>query len=163
MSPRERVGIAEVKVARAPALLVAYGLGSCLGIALYDPQLQVGGLAHTLLPAPRPRQRGAGGTKFVETAIRVMVDELLQRGACRERLAAKVVGGANMFEPLHPAVTDGIGARNAQTARETLRVLGIPLLAEDVGGNHGRTVEFVLATGEVRVRSVCHADVKKSL
>lgn len=160
---KERVGIAEVRVAQAPAILVAYGLGSCLGITLYDPQAQLGGLAHSLLPAPLPGQRRELGTKFVDAAIEVMVEELARLGARRESLAAKIVGGAHMFEPLHHATAAGIGARNAQSAREALRSMEIPLLAEDVGGNYGRTVEFELATGEVRVRSTCHPDVKRFL
>lgn len=163
MNPKERVGISEFKVANSPTVLVSYGLGSCLGITLYDPQQQVGGLAHTLLPTSRPGVRETRGTKFVDVAIRLMIEELTRLGAERGRLAAKIVGGSNMFEPLHPTATDGIGVRNARTARETLETLGIPLLAEDVGGNHGRTMEFDLASGEVLVRSVCHPDANRTL
>jgi chemotaxis protein CheD len=163
MKQMERVAISEFKVANAPTVLVTYGLGSCLGITLYDPRQQLGGLAHTLLPTSRPGVREPRETKFVDVAIRLMIEELTRLGAARERLAAKMVGGSNMFEPLHPPATDGIGARNARTARETLETLGIPLLAEDVGGHHGRTVEFDLATGEVLVRSICHPDANRTL
>lgn len=155
MMTKERVAISEVKVAEAPAVLVTYGLGSCLAVALYEPEKKVGGLAHTLLPAPRTGGEEARPTKFVTRAIRIMVDDLCGRGAQRSRLSAKLVGGATMFQPLQPVPAEEmIGARNIRAARETLQELGIPLLAEDVGGNHGRTVEFDLATGEVRVRSV---------
>jgi chemotaxis protein CheD len=154
MAFRERVGISEFRVAQPPAVLVSYGLGSCLGIALYDPQRQLGGLAHTLLPTPRPGIQDARPAKFVDAAIRLMVEELIRQGAEPGRLAAKIIGGANMFEPQHGSAEDGIGARNARAARQTLLELGIPLLAEDVGGHHGRTVEFDLATGTVQVRSV---------
>jgi chemotaxis protein CheD len=149
-----RVGISEFRVVRAPAVLVAYGLGSCLGVILDDRQQRLGGMAHTLLPASqagRPEERLA---KYVDAAIGLLVDELLRQGAGRERLSARLVGGANMFEPLYPSATDGVGARNVRMARATLQALGIPLLAEDVGGSHGRTVEFDLATGQVVVRSV---------
>lgn len=155
MRQKERVGISEVRVHRAPAILVTYGLGSCLGIALYEPQAKVGGLAHTLLPAPRAGAEATRPNKFVPAAIRAMIAELCEQGADRGRLQAKLVGGATMFEPLHPGPSEeGIGARNIRAARQALRELGIPVVAEDVGGNHGRTVEFDLATGEVRVRSV---------
>jgi chemotaxis protein CheD len=92
-----------------------------------------------------------------------MMEELLELGAEKDCLVAKILGGANMFEALHPSGAEGVGARNARAARETLELLGIPLLAEDIGGNHGRTVEFDLATGEVRIRSVCHPDANRTL
>lgn len=159
MSVRERVGISEFRVARPPAILVTYGLGSCLGIVLYDRERQIGGLAHTLLPAPRPGFEGGRLTKFVDNAIRMMVAELEQQGAARGSLTARIVGGANMFVPLYEsAAEDGIGARNVRAARETLQALAIPVLAEDVGGSHGRSVEFDLDAGTVQVRSVCGGD-----
>ncbi|PLX83523.1 MAG: chemoreceptor glutamine deamidase CheD [Desulfuromonas sp.] len=154
MTSKVRVGISEYRVAEGPAVLVTYGLGSCLGIVLYDARVRVGGLAHTLLPRPRPGMEQTRMTKFVDAALRLMLEELLVMGAERERLQARIVGGANMFEPLHGAAKETIGERNVRAARETLRELGIPLLAEDVGGRHGRTVEFDLGSGEVRVRSM---------
>ncbi|KIH77791.1 chemotaxis protein CheD [Geoalkalibacter ferrihydriticus] len=154
MSERQRVGISEMYVARAPATLVTYGLGSCLSITLYDPLTCCGGMAHTLLPTPRPGRSETRPGKFVATAVHSLVSELLALGAGRDRLQAKLVGGANMFENLVTPGGDLIGERNAQTARALLAALGIPLVAEDVGGNFGRTAELVLATGEVRVKSV---------
>jgi len=158
MSVRERVGISEFRVAPAPAVLVAYGLGSCLGVVIDDRPRGLGGLAHTLLPSPWPGSQALRPGKFVAAAIRRMVDELLGLGAVRASLAARIVGGANMFEPLHNQVEEGIGVRNVRTAHATLRDFEIPLLAEDVGGRHGRTVKFDLATGCVQVRSVRGGD-----
>lgn len=154
MKSKERVGISEFRVSRSPVVLVTYGLGSCLGITLYEPESRMGGLAHTLLPAPRPGVDEERPGKFVASAIRRMFDQLTAQGATPERLAAKLIGGANMFEQIHPPSGEGIGARNIRAARETLQVLGIPILGEDVGGQHGRTVEFDLETGKVLVRSV---------
>lgn len=162
MNRKERVGISEFKTARAPAVLVTYGLGSCLGITLYDPLRQLGGLAHTLLPLFRPGDK-TRETKYVDSAIRLMMAELIELGAERDCLEAKISGGANMFEPLYAPETEGVGARNARAARETLHLLGIPLLAEDIGGNHGRTVEFDLANGEVRVSSVRNPGANRTL
>lgn len=154
MSERSRIGIAELRVARAPGILISYGLGSCLGITLYDPQLHLGGLAHTLLPAARP-SLGEGKTpKFVDVAIERMLTELLHEGASRERLEAKLAGGANMFSGAGLQADGGIGQRNIQAARTVLAALGIPLVAEDVGGSCGRTIEFDLATGQLLIRSV---------
>ena len=149
-----RVGIAEMRVERAPGLLVAYGLGSCIGIALYDPEAYLGGMAHTLLPGRREGGEAFRSSKFVDSAIGAMVAEMESLGASRERLWAKIFGGAAMFRFQREAADDGIGARNARVARETLSSLGIPLLAEDVGGCHGRTIEFDLGTGSILVRSL---------
>jgi chemotaxis protein CheD len=143
----ERVGIAELRIARAPERLKAYGLGSCLAIALYDPGARIGGLVHCLLPQRRNSDPLSAAPKYVDAAIRLMVEELLQAGADPARLQAKVAGGANMFETEFLTLVNSIGVRNARSARETLLDLDIPLVGEEVGGNRGRTVEFNLATG----------------
>jgi chemotaxis protein CheD len=154
MTARHRVGISEFQVARAPGILVSYGLGSCLGIVLYDSRRQLGGLAHTLLPGDRPGMREIRPAKYVEGAIRLMVEELLMGGSELAHLTAKLAGGANMFQALNPAADDGIGVRNIKAGRQVLARFGIPLVAEDVGGHHGRTIELDLATGLLRVRSL---------
>lgn len=154
MTTRERVGISEYKTGATPGQLVTYGLGSCLGITLYDPETGIGGLAHTLLPKPKPGMDVSRMSKFVDSSIRLMADELVETGAARERLEAKIFGGANMFEALQEWSGESIGQRNIGSARETLAELGIPLVAEDVGGNFGRTLVFSLESGKVTVKSV---------
>jgi len=154
MRERERVGISEYKTATAPMALVTYGLGSCLGITLYDPDMKLGGLAHTLLPKPRAGMDTSRMTKFVDASIGLMADELVAAGAVFQRLEAKIFGGANMFEALQEWSGESIGQRNIACAREKLAELGIPLVAEDVGGNFGRTLVFNLASGKVTVKSV---------
>lgn len=154
MTTRERVGISEYKIASVPAELVTYGLGSCLGITLYDPEKNIGGLAHTLLPKPKAGMDTSRMTKFVDSSIRLMAEELVANGAAQERLEAKIFGGANMFEALQEWSGESIGQRNISCARETLNELNIPLTAEDVGGNFGRTLVFNLESGKVTVKSV---------
>jgi len=161
--PLQRVGISEFRVAAAPAVLVTYGLGSCLGIVLDDRARALGGLAHTLLPTRRPGLGEQRLSKFVDAAIRLMLEELLALGARSESLTARIAGGANMFETLSGPVGEGIGMRNVRAARIALEALAIPLVAEDVGGSHGRTVEYDLATGRVEVRSVSAGDRIKTL
>ncbi|MDW7643977.1 MAG: chemotaxis protein CheD [Desulfuromonadales bacterium] len=155
MPAREKVGIAACRVARAPLLLVAPGLGSCLGIVLYDPTAKVGGLAHSLLPTPPTGSTGEKAGKFVDGAILGMVAEMTALGADRQRLWARIAGGAHMFASLPGSAEERVGARNVRQARQTLQSLNIPLRGEDVGGDFGRTLEFDLATGQVRVRTVC--------
>jgi len=157
---RERVGIAEIKVATAPTVLVSYGLGSCLGIALYDAEIKIGALAHTMLPYFRAGIRETRTSKFVDMALQEMIELLQHQGAEPNRLRAKLVGGANMFAdaPGTGRSSEGIGSRNIQAAHAILGELGIPLLAEDTGGNNGRTMEFDLENGVVSVLSVRNHD-----
>ncbi len=154
MTQKQRVGISEYKTAVSPGRLITYGLGSCLAIILYDVKTQAGGMAHTLLPHPRPDVESERKTKFVSTAIQMMLADLIAQGCRQENLVAKLFGGANMFAALQSSGKESIGQRNIRAAREALDAAGIPLVAEDTGGSFGRTVEFDLSTGEVLVRSV---------
>ncbi len=147
----DRVSIAQARIDQAPVVLKASGLGSCIAVGIYDPESRLGGMGHMLLPF-RPKQAPLGSAgKYVDARIFQMVDELVRAGASREKLVAKIAGGANMFETTYQTLINSIGARNARSARETLVGLGLPLLGEDVGGNRGRTVEFDLATGNMMV------------
>lgn len=147
----DRVSIAQARIDRAPVILKAYGLGSCIAVGLFDPVTRIGGLGHMLLPnRPEKSPLGSEG-KYVDAGILQMVDELVREGANQETLVAKVTGGANMFESVYQTLINSIGARNAKSARDTLARLGIQLLGEEVGGNRGRTVEFDLATGNMMV------------
>jgi len=155
-----KVRIAEFKVAPAPALLKSYGLGSCIGVTLYDPELRIGGLAHILLPdwgKGKPHEAAApkNPIKYADLALEAMRNHLLERGCAAERLEAKIAGGANMFSFLFSEAPAGakpsIGDRNVRAVRDQLKRLGIPLQAEDVGGEEGRTLELDLSTGALRV------------
>ena len=154
MTQKERIGISEYKTAKAPGVMVTYGLGSCLGIILYDPVLKSGGMAHTLLPQPRPGVDDERKTKFVTTAIQLMLEDLLALGCSNDNIIAKLFGGANMFASLQSPDKETIGQRNIRVAKETLADLAIPVVSEDTGGSFGRTLEFNLETGQVLVRSV---------
>ena len=146
---KQNVGIGEYRVARPPAVLVSLGLGSCVGVALYDPERKVGGLAHIMLPS----SNGAGGItnpgKYADEAIRRMLEEMLRLGASRSRIVAKIAGGATMFKNCQ----NSIGERNVESVREVLRREGIRIVAEDTGKNYGRSIEFDVETGLLQVRS----------
>jgi chemotaxis protein CheD len=149
----QRVGIAELRVARAPVTLKAPGIGSCLVIALYDPVAKLGGLVHSLLPKARTREPLEQPARYVDTAIPLLVEALAQAGAEVTRLRASIAGGANTFEADDVTLIDNIGARNVRSARETLAALNLPLRGEEVGGNRNRSVEFHLASGQLLVYS----------
>ncbi len=153
------VDIAMMKVARPPDQLYSLGLGSCVGVAIYDPAAKIGGLLHVLLPSIKEIE-GAGHsrTKFADSGINDMVDTLLKSGASKIRLRAKIAGGAAMFAIKSSAPGETIGKRNVQSCRDTLRSLGIDLVAYDVGGNKGRTVYFDVGTGALTIKVIDRED-----
>lgn len=146
------VNIAEMKVMQSPAVLTCLGLGSCVGVALYDPKKKVGGLAHIMLPDSRVVKENSNLAKFADTAIDWMINEMITQGADRKKIQAKIFGGANMFPELTSQPQLMIGERNIKAVCEKLRHYSIPLLAKDIGGNDGRTIFFETETGLVIVR-----------
>ncbi|CEP69565.1 Chemoreceptor glutamine deamidase CheD [Moorella glycerini] len=156
IKPEEvKVGIAEWQVARGPWRLVTLGLGSCVGIALYDPTSQIGGLAHIMLPDSSQFQDRGNRAKFADLALPDMLAEMLRRGARRSMLAAKIAGGAQMFTSgdRHLSLLN-IGQRNTAMVRQTLQELGVPIIGADTGGNYGRTMIFDLLNGDVHIRTI---------
>ncbi len=156
-APRLFVGISDLEVAKAPATLSAVALGSCVGIILHDPVARIGGLAHVLLPSPhigRPRSDAPG--RFAPSAVSALLDGLVGLGAEPSRLTARLVGGASMFAQLQPAGSIQIGERNVHAVREALRRHGVRVVAEAVGGDFGRSVDFEVETGRVVVSSYAH-------
>jgi chemotaxis protein CheD len=147
------VGIAEYKIAAAPLRLGAYGLGSCVGAALWDPEKKVGGLAHIMLPSSSLSSNEPLRGKFADTAIEGLLEELEKAGCGKSRLIAKLVGGANMFSWAFAGAVP-IGLRNVSAAREKLGAAGIPILAEEVGGDRGRTVYFYPQNGSLEIRKL---------
>lgn len=157
-----RVRLSEFRVAPAPAVLKISGLGSCVAVALYDPGLKMGGLAHILLPGPAPGNRpfarfsSLSPYKYADQALPALLAAMIREGSAPGRLTAVIAGGANMFsvpderEDLLP-LSPGVGKRNVVSVKEHLERLAIRLRGEDVGGGNGRTVTFDTATGRVEV------------
>jgi chemotaxis protein CheD len=151
------VKVADWAADRAETVLVTLGLGSCVAIALYDPAARLGGLAHVLLPTPALARDRSNPAKFPETVVPLLVDRLVALGAARERLRARLVGGSSMFAPgVQVAGAPHMGERNVLAARDALKAARIPIVAEDTGGNHGRSVYFSLDDGRIEIRSVAH-------
>ncbi|WIV67935.1 chemotaxis protein CheD [Natrialbaceae archaeon AArc-T1-2] len=147
-----QVGIAELVVSDGDDTLRSYGLGSCLAIALYEPDTGIGGLAHVMLPnGDEVETSDETPGKYADTAIRALLRRMVERGASYVDVEAKIAGGSDMFE--FESFDEGVGERNVEAARAELEKLGVPLVAEDVGGDRGRTVEFSPGTGVLVVTS----------
>jgi chemotaxis protein CheD len=147
-----RVRIAHHAVAGGPSRLVTIGLGSCVAILIHDAAAKVGGLAHVLLPEAAPGHRVENRARYASTAVPLLLDAMRALGATGP-FAASLAGGATLFGPLL-AFGGSVGARNIAAARKALAAAHVPVVAEDVGGESGRTVSFDVATGVVRVRSL---------
>ncbi|BDG59416.1 chemotaxis protein CheD [Caldinitratiruptor microaerophilus] len=149
------LGLGEMAASRDPEeVLVCYGLGSCMGVALIDPVAGVGGMAHVVLPSSELARGPVQPGRFADTAIPALIDSILALGGSRGRLVAKIAGGARVLDAIAPGSRLDIGTRNVEAVRQVLAAARIPLTAEDTGGNYGRTVQLVVATGQVRVSTV---------
>jgi len=147
------VGMADLKVAKHPDILTTLGLGSCVGITLYDASKKIGGLAHVMLPTYKGFE-GQNIAKFADSALIELVNQLARIGAPRGSLVAKIAGGAHMFGRTHNNDMLKIGERNASASIAILKQLGIPVKANDTGGSHGRTIELHMDTGALKIRTV---------
>lgn len=149
-----KVGMADYKVGRSPSNLISYGLGSCIGISLYDPVKKVGGLLHIMLPDSTQARASDNPAKFADTGIPLMINDVVALGATKARLVAKIAGGAQMFAFSNATDIMRVGNRNAEVCKQVLRRNGIRVVAEDTGGNYGRTVSIDLATGVYKVKTI---------
>ena len=148
-----RVGMGEYAIARAPGELVALGLGSCVGVCLYDPAIKLGALAHVMLPDSRMAKDGSKPSKFADTVIPFLLCEMERRGAARERMVVKIAGGARMFSGMNND-RESIGDRNVAVIERALAAEGLAPSARSIGGNYGKSLSLHLETGEVRLRTV---------
>ena len=145
------VGIADMKMAQKGERLITYALGSCIGICLYDPQIKLAAMVHIMLPINM--EAGRKNTfKYADTGMRETLNQMVAKGAMKERITAKIAGGARMFE-VNGGTLGSIGQRNSESVHQVLRRENIRLLWEDVGGKVARTMEFDSATGNGIIRS----------
>ncbi|QIO21635.1 chemotaxis protein CheD [Haloarcula sp. JP-L23] len=147
---RIKVGIAEYQVATDSAVLTTSGLGSCIGVGIYDEASGVAGLVHVMLPTAEDVE-GGNRAKFADTGVAALVEALEAEGASRDGMRAKIAGGSDMLDFSENGPS--IGSRNADQVRETLTEFDIPLLGEDVGGDHGRSLRLEADTGDFVVKS----------
>jgi chemotaxis protein CheD len=148
------VGMAELKVVAPPEKLAIHGLGSCVALALYDPEAKVAGLAHAMLPNGPSSAAAAQAGKFCDLAVPALLQQMEALGADRSRIFARIVGGATMFSFAgERGGPPALGERNLIAAREALTAAGIDIRAEEAGGSQGRSLELEPAEGTLAVWS----------
>ncbi|NLP34606.1 MAG: chemotaxis protein CheD [Clostridiales bacterium] len=154
MNKMIKVGMADLNVCVSPDAITTLGLGSCVGIVLYDPGNKIAGLAHIMLPDSTKIINNENKAKFADTGIDVLIKRMIEIGANRNALIAKIAGGAQMFAFSNKSDMMRIGARNVEATKLKLDELRIEIKAEDTGANYGRTIEFYPETGELHIKSV---------
>ncbi|MDD3839685.1 MAG: chemotaxis protein CheD [Clostridia bacterium] len=153
-----KVGMADLNIAKHPDILVTLGLGSCVGVALYDSVGKLAGLAHIMLPYSFKSKKSNNPYKFADTAIIELIKKMTKAGANINRITAKLAGGAQMFSISDTNNLLNIGERNISACKEVLNHLKIPIISEDVGGNYGRTIEFYSEDGRLFIKTIGYGD-----
>lgn len=152
------VGMADLKIAKRPDVLTTLGLGSCVGIALYDPTTKIAGLAHCMLPDSTQIQNNTNIAKFVDTAIIRLVNDMGRAGATKSMLKAKIAGGSQMFAFSATNESMRIGDRNVEATINILKSLNIPIIGRDTGSTYGRTVELYSEDGTFLIKTIGHGN-----
>jgi len=148
-----KVGMADLNVARYPNVLTTLGLGSCVGICLFDSKSTIIGMVHIMLPYSYNIKNNSNLAKFADTGIPLLLDKMEKMGANKSYVTAKLAGGAQMFEVKRSEFMN-IGQRNVEAAKKVLYDLAIPIIAEDTGGNYGRTIVFFSEDGRLEIRTI---------
>ncbi len=148
-----KVGMADLNIAKAPDILQTCGLGSCVGICLWDSSAKLAGMAHIMLPCSSIGKRG-NEAKFADTALPLLIEKMKKSGADEHRLIAKIAGGSQMFSFSSSSDVMKIGERNTEAVKQCLKNARIRLIAEDTGGSYGRTIELNAETGSLYIRTV---------
>ena len=154
MSKMIKIGMAELDICLPPDAITTLGLGSCVGVVLYDPTKKICGMVHVMLPDSTKIKNNENVAKFADTGIEELLKQIVAKGANRKNIVAKIAGGAQMFAFRSDNDLLRVGDRNVEATKEKLKQLQIPLIAEDTGKNSGRTIEFYPETGKLLVKSV---------
>jgi len=150
-----KIGMADLGIAKSPDRLRTTGLGSCVGVVLYDPTRKVAGMAHVMLPDSTLGKVSANTIgKYADTALPELIKLMERAGATTRNMVAKLAGGAQMFTFKTGNDTMRIGPRNVEACKAFLKKANIRIVAEDTGGNCGRTIEMDATTGMLHIRTV---------
>lgn len=149
-----KVGIADLNLVLDPGTIMTIGLGSCIGIALYDRTLKVAGLAHIMLPDSTQFKSNTNPMKFADTAIPILIEKMEKEGCRKRNLIAKIAGGASMFNFTDKSIISDIGKRNSEAVKKALKDESVPIISEEIGGNKGRTMILYSSDGKVVLKVV---------
>lgn len=140
--------------------MVAYGLGSCVAVCLYDPVTKVSGMLHALLPTMPDNERVNGlPGKFVDQGVPLLLKAITASGAQQSRLVVHLCGGAQILNAPGFSKTLNIGERNIAAASAGLQAAGLRIKAQATGGNNGRTVKLYTVNGQITVKTLGQGEI----
>ena len=146
------IRIADMNICRTPDKITTIGLGSCVGVVIYDGVSGLAGLVHIMLPDSSKINNNTNKLKFADTGIEMLLEKLLTSGIKESALKAKIAGGAQMFNYLLKSSIGNVGENNVIAVKNKLSDLKIPIISEDVGLNFGRTIVFDPETYELTIQ-----------
>lgn len=149
-----RVGMADYQICHSPQIISTLGLGSCLGVVLYDETTQICGMAHVMLPDSSRIIGNINRKKYVDTCLQDMYEELIRLNVNAGNMVAKIAGGAKMFSYSSQNEMLNIGEQNTVAVKEKLKEWNIPIVAEDTGMDYSRTIIFDPQTGMLTIKAV---------
>jgi chemotaxis protein CheD len=149
-----KVGMADLNCTISPGILTTLGLGSCVGVCLYDKSNKVSGMVHIMLPNSLQIKNNSNVAKFADTGILKLLEDMQKLGANKNRIVSKIAGGSQMFNFNDSSDIMRIGFRNVTATKEVLKSLNIPIIAEDTGGSYGRTIELYSETGMLLIKTI---------
>ena len=156
MAKEVMVDMGKYEISTDSSILVCLGLGSCIGVAIYDEKKKIAGLAHIML-AHYDTTRGSSpefnGNKYANIALPAMISDLEKKGCNKCDMKSKIAGGAQMFSSLDDKHVLDIGTKNAESITKVLSENGIRLVSKDIGGNIGRTVRFDVSNCKMIIRT----------
>jgi len=151
---QHKVGIAEAAVCDKNDTIITIGLGSCVGVCLYDSSKKIAGMVHIMLPDSNNTKNNTNRFKFADTGISDLIINMEKAGALKSRMVAKIAGGAQMFTSSNTSDIMKIGDRNVEAVKKHLASFGIRIVAEDTGDKFGRTIELFAEDGNLTVKSI---------
>jgi len=149
------VDIADLQVSNDPRVtLVTYSLGSCIGVSIWDPKTQVGGMLHYMLPESSisPDKAKVNPAMFADTGIPRLFRATYELGAVKKNLIVKIAGGSQLLDDNG---TFNIGKRNYVMLRKIFWKNGVLIEREDVGGSISRTLRLFVESGRVTIKNRC--------
>ncbi|MFC7392572.1 chemotaxis protein CheD [Scopulibacillus cellulosilyticus] len=149
------VGLSDIKIAEPNVSIRAAGLGSCVGVVIYDQVTKTAGMAHIMLPdSALSKNKTFPPGKYADTALAALLKKLKAYDVNENRLYAKLAGGAEMFRYTEKVSIGKVGPRNVEAVKKELYRLSIPVVSEDTGGHYGRTIEFYTRTLMLHVKTI---------
>lgn len=149
-----RVGIADMKIVDSPNKVLTIGLGSCIGISLYDKRKKIAGLVHIMLPDSTKFKTITNEMKYADLAVPILLSKMKDLGCDKRNIEGKIVGGASMFQFADSKTISDVGKRNIKAVKDVMKEEGITILASEVGGHQGRTMIVNAENGIVEIKSI---------